>query len=133
MIICQATLHLLFSNKQKQKKTMVVLFISAALVVASIVYSVVHAKKAGQELANLVAEKDAVSDALRSHIQRLESEMTADKAYIKTLRSDLQSCTDKAKAKAKAAKTATVSTEPREKKAPVLQEKSKRSYTKKSK
>jgi hypothetical protein len=112
---------------------MVVLFISAALVVASIVYSVVHTKKAGQELANIIAEKDSVSSALRVYIKKIESDRDADLAYIKTLRSELQSCTDKAKAKAKAAKTATVSAEPHEKKAPVLQEKSKRSYTKKSK
>lgn len=112
---------------------MVVLFISAAAVGAAIVYSFVHAKKSGQELANIIAEKDAVSEALRSHIQRIESEMTADKAYIKLLRSDLQSCTDKAKAKAKANKTAPAATEVREKKSLVIQEKSKRPYSKKTK
>ena len=113
---------------------MVVLFISAAVVGAAIVYSIIHAKKAAQELANLVAEKDSVADALRAYIQRIESEMSADKAYIKTLRSDLQSCTDKAKAKAKAAKaTQTEAIVSRGGKPLVTEEKPKRSYSKKSK
>ncbi len=90
---------------------MVILFISAAVLGATIVYSIIHAKKAGQELANLVAEKDSIADALRAYIAKLERDEVATQAYVTQLKSNLQSCTDKAKAAAKSAKSTTTQTE----------------------
>lgn len=97
---------------------MVILFISAAVLGATIVYSIIHAKKAGQELANVIAEKDSVADALRAYISKLERDELATQAYLTQLKSNLQSCTDKAKAAAKSAKSIITQTE----KKPVIME-----------
>jgi hypothetical protein len=47
-----------------------------------------------------IATKESVNDLLRSHTKRMESEKLADKDYIKTLRSELQSYKDKARSSA---------------------------------
>lgn len=86
---------------------MIIIIIAAAYIgfAATSVYAFAQVRKAKQELADTSIEKDSVADALRAYISSMERDMAADKAYMTTLKSNLQSCTDKAKAAAKASKS----------------------------
>ena len=112
---------------------MIITIVTVAALVAVTIYGL--GQKSKLKIANEgLADAEAVNSALRHHLNRLETEMSGDKDYIKTLRSDLQSCKDKAKSSAlKAAKAAPVVGKPKaEKAAPAMAPtKSKRPYKKK--
>jgi hypothetical protein len=78
---------------------MIITIVTVAALIAVTIYGLGQRSKlkiAKEELSDV----ETVNSALRLHMNRLESEMTGDKDYIKTLRSDLQSCKDKARASA---------------------------------
>lgn len=86
---------------------MIIIVIAAAFLgfAATSVYAFAQVRKAKQELEDTSIEKDSVADVLRAYISSMERDMAADKAYMAHLKSNLQSCTDKAKAAAKASKS----------------------------
>jgi len=75
---------------------MIITIVTVAALIAVTIYGLGQKSKlkiAKEE----IADAETVNSALRLHMNRIESEMTGDKAYIKTLRSDLQSCKDKSR------------------------------------
>jgi len=111
---------------------MVILFTTAALLAATIAFAIIQSKKAAQELASIIAEKDSIADALRAYVAKLERDEAATQAYITQLKSNLQSCTDRAKAAVNKAKLVNKPVVAEEKKAPLMAQAKKRVYTKKS-
>jgi peptidoglycan hydrolase CwlO-like protein len=116
-----------------------IIVITTIAAIAAVVFGVLQTKKLNQ--ANeVINEKDTMVKVLRSHITNVESELKAGNDYIRSLRSELQSCTDKAKAakaKVQAAKAPVAKTE---KAAPIVKAvpaaktapKTKRPYKKKA-
>jgi len=106
-----------------------IIIITTIAAVAAVVFGAIQTKKLNK--ANeIVAEKDAMCRVLRSHMTNVESELKASNDYIRSLRSELQSCTDKAKAAKAKAQPAPKT----EKAAPVMKSapKTKRPYKKKA-
>ena len=78
---------------------MIITIVTVAALIAVTIYGLGQRSKLKIAMEE-IAVKESVNDLLRSHTNRMESEKLADKDYIKTLRSDLQSCNDKARASA---------------------------------
>ena len=78
---------------------MIITIVTVAALIAVTIYGLGQMSKLKITKEEL-SDAEAVNSALRLHMNRLEAEKLADKDYIKTLRSDLQSCNDKAKSSA---------------------------------
>jgi outer membrane protein W len=84
-----------------------IIAITTAAAIAAIVFGVIQTNKL-KKVTEDFSNKETANKILRSHVSNVELELKASNEYIKTLRSELQSCTDKAKAaKAKAQGTKT--------------------------
>lgn len=102
-----------------------IIAITTIAAVAAAVFGTIQTKKL-KEANEIATDKDAMNRVLRSHMTNVESELKAANDYIKSLRSELQSCKDKAKSSAAKAVKVAKATEPAvsnpktEKAAPVL-------------
>ena len=110
-----------------------IIAITTIAAIAAVVFGVLQTKKLNQ--ANeVINEKDTMVKVLRSHITNVESELKAGNDYIRSLRSELQSCTDKAKAAKAKVQGAKAPVAKLEKAAPAIKTapKTKRPYKKKA-
>jgi len=78
---------------------MIITIVTVAALIAVTIYGLGQRSKLKIAMEEIVV-KESVNDLLRSHTNRMESEKLADKDYIKTLRSELQSYKDKARSSA---------------------------------
>lgn len=78
---------------------MIITIVTVAALIAVTIYGLGQKSKLKIAMEE-IAVKESVNDLLRSHTKRIEAEKIADKDYIRTLRSELQSYKDKARASA---------------------------------
>ena len=76
---------------------MIITIVTVAALIAVTIYGLGQRSKLKIAMEE-IATKESVNDLLRSHTKRIEAEKIADKDYIRTLRSELQSFKDKARA-----------------------------------
>jgi len=75
---------------------MIITIVTVAALIAVTIYGLGQKSKLKIAMEE-IATKESVNDLLRAHTKRIEAEKIADKDYIRTLRSDLQSCKDKSR------------------------------------